>query len=715
MLGWLRSRLFLILAILTLVAMATSGNAEAGGNTYTVNSSGDSLDWFPGDLECSTSPGNSTCTLRAAIMEANAFSGTDTIEFSYLSGPRTITPGSALPVIIYPVIINATTQPGYSGLPLIELNGNNLDADGLVVTVGDVTIKGLVINRFRRDQIELRSGGPTTVLGNFIGIDTAGTAALPPASGYNGGVGIRVGMPASGATAIIGGDTPAERNVIGGLPAGIWIEAGSESSGITGNYIGTNLTGTAALPNTYGVVVNANENQIGSTGGVTPGGACTGECNLISGNSTAGIWLQAPYVGTSVAVDVMSNYIGTNASGNAAIPNSIGIWQGGGAHIGSNINVAASRNVISGNSSHGIFTNVANSQHNMIRGNFIGTDSSGLADLGNGGAGIFFDIGHDNVVGASSDLFPGSENVIAYNLIGVRIGGVSTSFSHLVSGNSIHSNDGLGIDLGGDGVTANDNLDADSGPNTLQNFPVLLSATAGSTHVQGTFNSTANVPFRIEFFANDSCDASGYGEGQTYLGYDEVTTNGSGDADIDVILAASVAVGKFITSTAYRFDSSEFSNCVVVTAAATSTPSPAPTATASPSATATGPTPSGQTQTPTITPTPTSSGPTPSGQTPTPTATSTPTPATTTPTPFLPEQANVNCDDSTDIADVIVMLKASGGLDYDQEPGCPDPGDSFGGIVFGDANCDGLFNMWDALDLLLVLGGYQPLAGTCDG
>lgn len=715
------------LAVLTLVAMATSENAEAGGNTYTVNSATDSVDWFPGDFECSTSPGSSTCTLRAAIMEANALSDTNTIAFDIGTGVKTITVGSALPSIMQPVIIDGMTQESPQGgscqatlgSPCIEINGNDKDADGLVVISDDVTIKGLAINRFRQDQIELRYGGPATIQGNFIGIDPTGMIARPPASGHSGGAsggaGIRVGTTSTAAFGLIGGDTPAERNVIGGLPAGIVIEATSGNNVVVGNYIGTNLTGTAALPNMYGVVVNRNENQIGSTGGVSPGGPCTGGCNLISGNSTAGIWLLAPYTG-STSVDVISNYIGTNASGTAAIPNNVGIYQGGGARIGSSTNAAASRNVISGNTSHGIFSNVANSQHNEIRGNFIGTDSSGQADLGNGGAGIFFDIGHHHVVGASTDNFPGSGNVISYNAVGVRIGGTSTSYSHLVSGNSIHSNDGLGIDLGGDGITANDNLDADNGPNTLQNFPVLLSATAGSTHVQGTFNSTADAPFRIEFFANDSCDASGRGEGQTYLGYEEIITDGSGDADIDVTLAASVAVGKFITSTAYRFDTSEFSNCVVVAPAATSTPSPSPTGTVSASATATGPTPSGQTPTPTptITPTPTSSGPTPSGQTPTATATATPTPATSTPTPFLPEQANVNCDDSTDVDDVLVMLAASGGLEFAQEPGCPDPGDSFGGIVFGDVNCDGEFNMWDVLDLLLILAGFSPLGGSCE-
>jgi hypothetical protein len=82
-----------------------------------------------------------------------------------------------------------------------------------------------------------------------------------------------------------------------------------------------------------------------------------------------------------------------------------------------------------------------------------------------------------------------------------------------------------------------------------------------------------------------------------------------------------------------------------------------------------------------------------------------------TPTPFIPEQANVNCDGSTDTGDVLVLLGASGGLDYEQEPGCPGPGDSLGGVVFGDVNCDSVFDVRDALHLLLALAGLSPDGG----
>src|SRR5262249_6333815 len=116
-----------------------------------------------------------------------------------------------------------------------------------------------------------------------------------------------------------------------------------------------------------------------------------------------------------------------------------------------------------------------------------------------------------------------------------------------ISGNSIHDNGGLGIDLGDipydangnvttdpsqwaysapDGVTLNDSQ-GHVGPNHFQKYPVLASAaaTAAGTTVTGTLNSVPNTTFRIEFFANAAADPSGHGQGQTYLGFANVTTD----------------------------------------------------------------------------------------------------------------------------------------------------------------------------------------------
>jgi len=129
--------------------------------------------------------------------------------------------------------------------------------------------------------------------------------------------------------------------------------------------------------------------------------------------------------------------------------------------------------------------------------------------------------------------------------------------------NSIHSNAGLGIDLGDDGVTPNDLGDFDSGANNFQNFPVLTSAISGSTSIEGTLNSTVNTTFRLEFFSNIACDPSGNGEGESFLGSTDVTTDGNGDVMFMATFPVTVPVGQFITATATdpNNDTSEFSQC----------------------------------------------------------------------------------------------------------------------------------------------------------
>jgi uncharacterized repeat protein (TIGR01451 family) len=137
-----------------------------------------------------------------------------------------------------------------------------------------------------------------------------------------------------------------------------------------------------------------------------------------------------------------------------------------------------------------------------------------------------------------------------------------------ISGNSIHSNSELGIDLGFNGVTRNDRGDTDRGANNLQNFPELTAATQGnSTTIRGQFNSTSNTPFRLEFFSNTTCHRTGHGEGQFFLGSTTVTTNRQGNATLNITLPTTVPGGQFITATATNMmtnETSEFSQCVRV-------------------------------------------------------------------------------------------------------------------------------------------------------
>jgi uncharacterized repeat protein (TIGR01451 family) len=197
---------------------------------------------------------------------------------------------------------------------------------------------------------------------------------------------------------------------------------------------------------------------------------------------------------------------------------------------------------------------------NHIQNNLIGTNAAG-AELGNS-FGIYLEA-PGNFIGGDA---AGSGNTIAHNsTAGIAcFGGTGNRFR----GNSIHSNGGAGIDLGGEGLTANDPGDGDDGTNNLQNFPVLDYAASSGTHtkISGTLDSAAGSDFSLEFFASPSCDESGNGEGRIPLGMANVTTDGSGAGTFSVVLAVAVADGHSVTATATDASgsTSEFSTCRAV-------------------------------------------------------------------------------------------------------------------------------------------------------
>ncbi|MEZ5063799.1 MAG: FlgD immunoglobulin-like domain containing protein [bacterium] len=143
-----------------------------------------------------------------------------------------------------------------------------------------------------------------------------------------------------------------------------------------------------------------------------------------------------------------------------------------------------------------------------------------------------------------------------------------------IQATAIHSNGDLGIDLVDPsynlGVSANDVLDADAGANGLQNYPVLAAAETDGVNVlvTGVLQSSPLDEFGLDFFASPTCDASGFGEGQIWLGATTVFTDAAGDADFSVTLPGAVAEGWVVTATATREPigaTSEFSACQVVT------------------------------------------------------------------------------------------------------------------------------------------------------
>ena len=118
-------------------------------------------------------------SLRQAIVDANKHAGPDAIHFAIGTGPRTIAVASALPTITDPLVLDATTQPGFAGKPLIELTGRDIAATassvtGISITAGDSVVRGLVINRFSGNGIRLLGNGGNVVCGNYVGTDASG-------------------------------------------------------------------------------------------------------------------------------------------------------------------------------------------------------------------------------------------------------------------------------------------------------------------------------------------------------------------------------------------------------------------------------------------------------------------------------------------------------------------------------------------------------------
>ncbi len=224
--------------------------------------------------------------------------------------------------------------------------------------------------------------------------------------------------------------------------------------------------------------------------------------------------------------------------------------------------MALTGNVIAGNGAYGVsiikvLETDPNPSNVLVALNWIGTDATGTLGRGNGLAGMRIE-GTSHVIGGLTGL----SNVIANNGSegGISVVGAGTMVQ--IRENTIRNNGGLGIDLGGDGVTPNDPGDADTGANGLQNFPVITSAVlASGTDVTIDTTSFANTSHNVRIFSVQSCNASGHGEGATLLGIFNVTAPG-----VQTVNVAAVPAGWFVTATASGpSGTSEFSACRQVT------------------------------------------------------------------------------------------------------------------------------------------------------
>jgi CSLREA domain-containing protein len=478
-----------------LVLAGSLAAAAASGATFVVDSVGDEPDDNTADNVCHTAV--NTCTLRAAIQQSNATAGPDVIHFAISgSGVQVIQPASALPSLTDPVTIDGYSQPGASpntqanrsnAVLLIEIDGSasGAGASGLTISTTGCTIKGLEIVRFSASGIwiDATAGGAAgghTIQGNWIGMLPDGNTRAG-----NGAFGIFIRSPNN----LVGGPNPGERNAIegaGGDPLAAQIKfqgdlgASIQGNVVQGNYIGTDVLGFTTYPPpnaASGIVV---QSGTAGEGGVIIGGTAAGSGNIIGGLQFYGVEIQSsPCTVTTSNVVVAGNGIGMNLEP-FRVDNGYG-----GVHLG----CGATNNTIGGTSAGA--------------GNVIAFNGSGSFT----GGGVLVD---------------GTQTVPMRNAI---LGNLIYSNTRKLGGPVAA---GLDIDLGSDGQTPNDPGDGDTGPNGLQNYPVVIdvSVVNGVATVRGNLDSTPNQSYRIELFTYPYP----FQTGRHFLTFVDVSTNASGIA-----------------------------------------------------------------------------------------------------------------------------------------------------------------------------------------
>jgi hypothetical protein len=455
---------------------------------------------------------------------------------------------------------------GNEGVSIGELTTGGGNASHTMIG-GPFPVSGNVISGNDGGGVALNGDGAdfNIVQGNRIGTNAMGTAAL--GNGFH-GVLITFSDGQSASNNTIGGvpdpvSAPMPRNIISGNErAGVAIYgAGATGNKVQANYIGTDITGAAAIPNGNDGVRLGDASLGAGPNANFIGGTLPGAGNLISGNTDNGIELVGV---TTTGNFIEGNLIGTNAAGNAGLPNSrIGILVDGAPSTRIGGTTVAARNVISGNSQAGIRLTKATATANRIEGNYIGVQMNGISPLGNQDAGVLIDTDASfNMVGGTT---PEAGNVIAYSLRdGVFI---QSGTRNTVRLNSIHSNGGIGINLESPGSarqTLNDEDDSDTGPNNLQNFPEVLnfSHETGDPRIRGVLDGATFSTYTLDFYLNDGADPLALGQGRQYLLTKTVTAGLFGRAEFDYELPIPAPLGKFITVTATdsQGNTSEFSH-----------------------------------------------------------------------------------------------------------------------------------------------------------
>ena len=415
-----------------------------------------------------TTDGNGAGTLRTAITSANSNPGADTITFNIPgSGTQTMPITSNLPVITDPVTIDGTTQPGYSGTPLIRFTPGVGGLTSLInITGGNSTIKALSFASF---------SGITTNNGMIVLASNNNVVAACHSGTGSGNTQVYI----TGANNLVGGTTTTDRNYFYGNTSGREnvIIRGIAATGnrVTGNVFGTTPAGARQTNSGKHILIeDAPGNFVGGTVGTTPGGSCTGECNVLSGSDndaiaifgtgSTGNTVAGNYIGlmadglnvnrnanygvhiqnasnntiggnTSASRNVVSanffgqiwvesgtgnvitaNYIGLKANGSEAVTGTFNV-PAFGVQLNSNNNrvggdTVGERNVISG-SNRGV---IINGNENRVRGNYIGTDATGSTALTTQLDGVLIN-GANNWIGGSNGTTPAGPCTGACNVI----------------------------------------------------------------------------------------------------------------------------------------------------------------------------------------------------------------------------------------------------------------------------------------------------------
>ena len=495
-----------------LIAGAVMLNAPpaAAATTFSVTNTNDS------------GPGS----LRQAILDANANAGLDTISFNIPGdGPHTIALAGLLPEVVDPVLIDGYSQPGSSratsSTPAtikIRIDGAGTVSFGLISKAPDNTFEGLSLTGFG-SAIYL-SGDSSVVEGNYIGLAPDGVTV-----GETG-----VGVIVAAGSHRIGGSSPGARNVIVtagvGSPCAVCVY--SASNRLEGNWLGMDKSGSVALgyrTHTQ-ILVFGPENDV--------------VANAVAGFSQSGV----RFLPQATAGEMIGNTVGLNPAGTARLGSlEWGVLVQGADQV---IGTEARGNVITADILGVYFSDGPSFS---LLGNFIGTDPTGTLTSGP-------QYGVLVANGASGQVV---RNTIAHS----QFGGVAVldTAKVRIRQNLIRDNGALGIDLGRDGPTPNDGPgDADAGPNSLQNYPVLTSVVTGdSTTVTGSLTSAPSNSFTLDFYA--SAPTKPFAEGERYLGTRTLATDSSGVVPFEFAGLGPVAPGEAVTATVTNSagETSEFS------------------------------------------------------------------------------------------------------------------------------------------------------------